>query len=254
MDNFRFRIQLFGVAILVFSFALPGHTAERTKHVVELFTSQGCYSCPPADALLGKIIDEHDDVIALEFHVDYWNSLVYGSAGKWIDPFSNAEYSQRQRAYNTLRMKGRSGVYTPQMVVDGRYAFVGSQRSKAKLAIRKDSTLVLDVTATVSESGVLEVNVDGDYSQIADIWLVTFDRKHVTDVKTGENHGKTMVNFNVVRDLKFIGKWQGTQTKVSAAAIVPDENHGCAVIVQQYDERKKRISGEIIGAARCELS
>ena len=254
MKKFRPHYQFFGALILVFCLVMPGHAGERAKHVVELFTSQGCYSCPPADALLGKIIDEHDNIIALEFHVDYWNSLVYGNAGKWADPFSKAEYSQRQRAYNTLRMKGRPGVYTPQMVVDGRYAFVGSQRDKAKLAIRKESTLVLDVTATVSESGILEVDVDGDYSKNADIWLVTYDRKHVTEVPTGENHGKTMVNYNVVRDLKSIGKWQGTRTKVSANAVVPDDNRGCAVIVQQYDERKNRISGAIVGAAQCELS
>ena len=80
--------------------------------MVELFTSQGCYSCPPADEHLVELIENNPDLVALEFHVDYWDDLNYGAAGTWKDPFSNAAYTQRQRQYNSYPLEGRKGVYT----------------------------------------------------------------------------------------------------------------------------------------------
>ena len=91
--------------------------AEEVPTVVELFTSQGCYSCPPAEAFLGELA-KRSDVVALEFHVDYWDDLVYGSAGQWKDPFSDPAYTRRQQVYARGIPGGR--VYTPQIVVDGR--------------------------------------------------------------------------------------------------------------------------------------
>ena len=85
--------------------------------VVELFTSQGCYSCPPAEKFLGDL-SEQKSVIALEFHVDYWDDLVHGGDGKWKDPLSKPAYTQRQRIYNQ-RIRGTGNVYTPLMVIDG---------------------------------------------------------------------------------------------------------------------------------------
>lgn len=228
---------------------------EKAKHVIELFTSQGCYSCPPADKLLGEIASDYADVVALEFHVDYWDNLVYGSAGKWQDPFSSAEYSARQRAYTSLPVKGREGVYTPQMIVDGRYAFVGSQQATAKKQLRKRSAMILDVSARLSESGEVQIDVDGDHAGSADIWLVTYDLKHVTDVPSGENKGKRMANFNVVRNLESVGRWSGSALSLGAnAEAALGDNQHCAVIVQKYDHRMKRIAGPIIGAAKCSIS
>ena len=90
--------------------AVAGEPVATSPVVMELFTSQGCYSCPPAEALLGKLIAENPELIALEFHVDYWDDLVYGSHGQWKDPFSSRDNSLRQHAYNQQRIDGRRGV------------------------------------------------------------------------------------------------------------------------------------------------
>ena len=110
------------VALLALS-CIAARADEPT--VVELFTSQSCYSCPPAEAFLGELV-EREDLVALEFHVDYWDDLVYGSSGQWKDIFSDAAYTERQRVY-AGRIPG-SQVYTPQVVVDGVAQTVGSRR------------------------------------------------------------------------------------------------------------------------------
>ena len=120
-------LDLFGGGSPAIASEQPGGTPA----VIELFTSQGCYSCPPAEALLGDLIEANDpdNLVALEFHVDYWDSLVYGSHGSHKDPFSSADNTLRQRLYNhDGDLRGQRGVYTPQMVVNGRYAAVGSKR------------------------------------------------------------------------------------------------------------------------------
>jgi len=110
--------------------------AGNSGQLVELFTSQGCYSCPPADELLGELIEEQPDLVALEFHVDYWDDLHYGAAGVWKDPFSDAEYTLRQRRYNATDLVGKQGVYTPQMIVNGRAAQISCLlRSKASVRV-----------------------------------------------------------------------------------------------------------------------
>ncbi|MDE0309835.1 MAG: DUF1223 domain-containing protein [Acidiferrobacterales bacterium] len=243
-----------GMAVTTMLTATSLEADSKVKHVFELFTSQSCYSCPPAEKLLGEIIDENDEILGLEFHVDYWDNLVYGSAGKWRDPYSSAEYSKRQRDYNRLRLKGRKGVYTPQMIVNGRHAFVGSKISKANQHIKRESDLVLDLDAVVSESGDLVVSVKGEHDTRANVWLVIYEMKHVTEVPSGENKGKTLENFNVVRDLKSIGKWRGMPVEYETEVGVLDENQHCAVIVQQYDSFLRSVSGPIIGAAICKVA
>lgn len=240
-----------GIATLAMISAMHVSADAKVKHVFELFTSQGCYSCPPAEKLLGEVIDRNDDILGLEFHVDYWDNLVYGSAGKWRDPFSSAAYSKRQRDYNRLRLEGRTGVYTPQMIVDGRHAFVGSKASTARKHIGRESDLVLDLTADLSNSGHLTINVNGDYDSHADVWLVIYGEKQVTEVKSGENMGKTLSNFNVVREFRPIGKWQGLPLEIEANVGSMDENQNCAVIVQRYDGTRRNVSGPIVGAAVC---
>ena len=242
-------ITLFALVVAVSSTAFAQGEIRR---VVELFTSQGCYSCPPADALLSKIAEDSKHVLTLEFHVDYWDTLVYGSAGQWQDPFSAAAYSKRQRDYSKLDLKGRTGVYTPQMVVDGSYAFVGSRKSKAKQQLRQESMFEIDMSVKLTDDGELIVEVVGDGKSGARIWLVRFDRKHTTPIAAGENKGKTLENTNVVRQFESIGKWQG-QAQVITAKIEPlTENQGCAVLVQDFDDSKMVVAGPILGAAVCE--
>jgi len=143
--------------------------------VVELFTSQGCYSCPPADDHLAEIIQSQPDIVALEYHVDYWDDLHYGAAGVWKDPFSDPAYSQRQRRYNQIELQGRRGVYTPQMIVNGHTAQVGSKRRQVKKALKNvppANGLYAKLTA-----GVLSLQIDSIGADSAAIWLAIFDRK-----------------------------------------------------------------------------
>lgn len=250
-----FRTRIFGIftaVLVVFAYPPASHADSETKHVFELFTSQSCYSCPPAESLLTRIVEENEEVLALEFHVDYWDTLVYGSAGQWKDPYSSPEYSQRQRNYNRMRLAGRTGVYTPQMVVNGSYAFVGSRSLQAQNLISKASELQLQASAKVSEDGQLTIKVDGDHSAKADVWLVTFDRHHVTEIPSGENMGKTLTNSNVVRDFRSIGQWQGEPLVIESELEPLSDNQGCAIIIQQYNAFQARITGPILGAAKCE--
>jgi len=212
--------------------------------LVELFTSQGCYSCPPADEHLAELIEKNPDVVALEFHVDYWDDLNYGAAGTWKDPFSTAAYSQRQRQYNSYPLKGRKGVYTPQMVVNGTTAQVGSKRSAVRKAL-KVGVPPLELTAIQKQQSI-EVNISGDYSAKALVWLAVFDKEQVTQVTHGENHGKTMRNHHVVRELTPIADWRsgGGTTSVEVPALT-NANTGCAIFVQD------RKNGKILGATYC---
>lgn len=212
--------------------------------LVELFTSQGCYSCPPADEHLADLIENNPAIVALEFHVDYWDDLNYGAAGTWKDPFSTAAFSKRQRQYNTYPLKGNRGVYTPQMVVNGTTAQVGSKRSAVRKAL-KVGVPPLELTAKKNSQKV-EVNISGEYEAKALVWLAVFDREQVTEVIRGENHGKTMRNHHVVRELTPIADWRsgGGSTSVDVPALL-QSNTGCAVFVQDRD------NGKILGASYC---
>ncbi len=219
---------------------------EARPVVVELFTSQGCYSCPPADELLGELIRERADVVALEFHVDYWNDLVWGSAGNWEDPFSSAEYTARQRAYAAAALKGRRGVYTPQMVIGGVFAAVGSHAGTVRRGIRHLQREAAPLTVDARRDGeALEITVAGNARAGASVWLARYDLEHTTEVRAGENNGKTMTNFNVVRSLQEVGAWRNEPLRLRVDNLALADNQGCAVFVQH------RRLGEILGAGTC---
>lgn len=132
-------LKIFALVVLAGPFAsgasltIAGEPAKRPT-VIELFTSQSCYSCPPAEAYLGELA-EKDNIIALEFHVDYWNDLVHGGDGRWRDVHSSAAYTERQRAYAARLPRGQ--VYTPQMVIDGQSFAVGSRRQNVSERMRQ---------------------------------------------------------------------------------------------------------------------
>ncbi len=212
--------------------------------MVELFTSQGCYSCPPADEHLAELIDKNPEVVALEFHVDYWDDLNYGAAGVWKDPFSDAAYTKRQRQYNQQELKGKRGVYTPQMVVNGVTAQVGTRRSAVKKALNVlPPPLALSAQA---EGSTVTVSISGNHEAKALVWLAVFDIKQSTEVLRGENHGKQMINHHVVRELTPIADWRngGGTTSVEVAAL-ENSNVGCAIFVQERDV------GRILAADYC---
>ena len=231
--------------------ASPTEQARETPVVVELFTSQGCYSCPPAEAMLSELA-RRDGIVALEHHVEYWDSLVYGSAGRWKDVFSSSNATERQRVYAQV-VPGRGHSYTPQMVIDGRFEAVGGRDSEVGRAIAKAGGTDqprLAVTARGAGAEGLQVRVaaaavPGDAA--AGVWLVRYLREHVTEVTRGENKGKTLTGRNIVREMTRIGDWHGGELVIDLENARPDAEHGCAVIVQPDGQ------GPILGAAYCAL-
>jgi hypothetical protein len=192
---------IFAVALLPKS---PAPTPARKAVVVELFTSEGCSSCPPADALLIKLREQHSDdgveIIPLGFHVDYWNRL------GWRDRFSSAEYSQRQEDYAT-RMK-LDGPYTPQMVVDGDTEFVGNNTGRAHDAIVQAAgrSPGAQLEVTCSSGDKLHVKVSSASTASADILLAITEDNLSSSVKSGENSGHVLRHAAVVRIFRKIGQ------------------------------------------------
>jgi hypothetical protein len=212
--------------------------------VVELFTSQSCYSCPPAEAYLGEIA-RRPNVIALEFHVDYWDELVYGAAGKWKDRFSQPAFTARQRGYNQA-IRGKSAVYTPQMVIAGEIEAVGSDRAAVEAAVVRAAKgrVPLEVAVTLRNDGAA-VTIAGTTSEPAKVWLVRYILSESTRVSAGENKDKTLKNHNVVTGIREIGAWRGGSATIEIPGIALGPNEGCAVIVQS--ERP----GPVLGAGTC---
>lgn len=239
------RLAVFTVAAAVAAAASTASAGGGHRAVVELFTSQSCYSCPPAERFLGELV-ERDDVVALEFHVDYWDSLVYGSAGRWRDVFSSPAHTARQVAYNR-RIRGRGNVYTPQMVIDGRVEAVGTDRDGVRDAIETSGTYgggTVDVRVVLGGDAGARIGLSGDAEPV-DVWLVRFVRKRLTEVRAGENKGKDLVNHNVVTEMRRIGRWEGTPGAIAVPDFSLGEGEGCAVLVQD------RRQGPVIGAALC---
>jgi len=184
-------------------------------HIVELFTSQGCSSCPPADAVLAKLA-QRDDVVALAFHVDYWNYL------GWADPFSSADWTDRQQTYAAV-LDHR--VYTPQLVVDGRVGMVGSNRLAVDAALAAaPRPAQLAATARWQRNHV-ELTVTAPAN--ASVWLAFYDRSITTDVMRGENAGATLGTTNPVRQLRRVA--QPGQT-ITTAIPIPDSCQACNAV------------------------
>ncbi len=242
-----------------------GNAAQRTGNgpaVVELFTSQGCYSCPPAEKLLGQLIENDPDLIALEFHVDYWDSLVYGSHGSHKDPFSDPENTYRQRLYNLANLAGTTGVYTPQTVINGRYASVGSRKSVIEKGIEVLNRPDIEVNITVDPTSAagqtetdLHIELAGEHTQVpgsAHVWIAVFDIEKTTVITTGENHGKTLTSHHVVRKFNQLTPENGIAGLVKADNVLQlshqvdlQEGQGCAVLLQEV------TTGPVYGAAYC---
>ncbi|MCH9049630.1 MAG: DUF1223 domain-containing protein [Proteobacteria bacterium] len=213
--------------------------------VVELFTSQGCSSCPPADALLGELA-QREGVLALSFHVDYWNYI------GWKDPFSSPSMTARQRAY--MPALGQRYVYTPQMVIDGRYQEVGSDETAIKRIVERltgagSRKLGISLVAEGGNRGTVRISAR-PYSGEAAVWLIAYDDKHITKIGRGENAGRTLSYFHVVRGIRRIGTWRGEAEEIplDLTAEMRAGFENCAVIVQEG------VAGPIIGAASIRLA
>jgi len=218
--------------VLIAGFSPAASLAAERPVVVELFTSQGCNSCPPANAFLNEMSKQRRDVLALAFHVTYWDRL------GWKDPFSMEAATRRQDVYG--RRFG-DGSYTPEMVVDGAASMVGSARGEVNSAIenaKRNSRTAAPVSVTKNGEQVsIEV---GAGSGSGNILLIGFDHEHTTAVGRGENSGRTLVEANVVRSIRSVGQWSGTVMRISERF---PEGQDVAVLLEAPD-------GRIIGASR----
>lgn len=201
--------------------------------ILELFTSQGCSSCPPADKVLEYYAENNPNVIALSMHVDYWNYI------GWRDPFSSNEITQRQRNYQLALQ--RRNVYTPQMVIDGKYQGIGSRYNKINPIVGKALTKTKDVPISLSvNNNILEVGIkphSPGQKEDADIVIIGYDRKKHTKITRGENSGESLTNVNVVRYIKNIGKYNGS--KIDLKSDIPDTDD--FVVILQNSGQKEII-------------
>jgi hypothetical protein len=233
------------IALVAFASLLMATVSATggTRSVIELFTSQGCSSCPPADALLAEYADS-EDVLALSFNVDYWDML------GWKDTLASHDNTERQRNYSLARGDGQ--VYTPQMVIDGRTHVVGSNRDAIDAAL-KDSANSLTVPISLSlEGDSLSVEIGAAAATDlphATLWLVMYDRSVTVPIERGENSGKTITYSNVVRKLRPIAMWKGEPMSVDLpkSEIKHAKVGSCAVLLQA--ESEGGLPGPILGAA-----
>lgn len=217
--------------------AWPALATGGQPVVVELFTSQGCSSCPPADALLGEL-SRRPNVIALAYHVDYWDEL------GWKDPFSMPEATQRQRGY--VQRLSRSGAFTPQAVVSGDTSFVGSNRAEMTEAIMADrDALAIRLAKSATN---LSITFAEPWGESMDVYVVTYLDQAVTKIGRGENAHRALREFNIVRSIKRLAKWNGKlQTMTVPLASFPHEATSVAVLLQRPEQ------GAIAGAATLAL-
>ena len=225
--------------------SLSAASALAGPVLLELFTSQGCSSCPPADALLADYVDR-DDVIALSFNVDYWNYL------GWEDTFGQREHTDRQYGYAATR--GDSQVYTPQIVVAGRWHVVGSNRSAIDERIAAAAALPTVDLAIVNTGDGLRVEVgaaEGGIPTTATLWLVMYDDAETVDIGRGENAGRTVTYHHIVLAMHGLAMWRGEAMSIELAAMELDDigADGCVVILQQ---NYGAAPGPVIAAAEYE--
>lgn len=234
-------LSRFVCAIALTIVAASASADGRPVTVVELYTSQGCHSCPPADAYLGKIAGR-EDIVALSFHVDYWDYI------GWKDKFALPGNTKRQRKY--AGHLGMGYIYTPQLVVQGMaHSAHGSEASDLVRDLRGAKRV--DVNMTHVDGGLKVDIADGPFeNETARVLVVAYDDKHETKIDRGENSGKTLAYYNVVRDIARVGRWSG---KAKSFNITEEQlkmagRDGCAVLVQSTK------TGRILGAAKIDLT
>ena len=205
-------------------------TSDTRPVLLELFTSQGCSSCPPADAVLRELAGR-SDVLALGFHVDYWDYL------GWVDPFGSPQFTARQQGYAQRR---GFQVYTPQLVIDGQSAMVGSRRGQAEDEIVSAARRKQAVPAAISRDGRmvrLSLGKTSDAGAIGEVWLVSFDRERATTIRSGENGGKRIVYPNVVRSIRKLADWSNEPLELNEILESDEQGERLALIVQERGGR-----------------
>lgn len=229
------RLLQMTVAACSMSVGLGASSGAVTRPtVLELFTSEGCSSCPPAEVLVNEL-SQRADVLPLSFHVDYWDGL------GWRDVYSLASATERQRRY--ARSLRQSSVYTPQAVIDGSRDVVGSDRSAVNRAVAGGREGIATVVSV--DNGEIQILVGpGAKGSSADVVLLGYLRQATTHIGRGENSGRTLTESNIVRSLQLLGPWAGTPGafRVDVASL-PADVTDVAVLVQSSGQ------GAILGAA-----
>jgi hypothetical protein len=229
MPNVRKRL----LAVGVLTCCVAHVQGQSRPAVVELFTSEGCSSCPPAEAYIGELAQQKD-ALALAFHVDYWDNL------GWKDPFSLKSSTDRQYAYSTVL--GRSSVYTPQVVIDGKDEFVGMDRRHIGGALAAARTGVPLRISVDPEYLVVELSAS-ERAVPSQVLLLPYVRRVTSSIGRGENAGRKLEEFNIVRAIRDLGRWSGDPVSFRAQlSSLPRDATDVAVLVQSTDRH------EVIGA------
>lgn len=230
-------IQKIVVGFIISFWAVQAYAAERAPVLIELFTSQGCSSCPPADALL-KHLSKKPNVVALAFHVDYWDYI------GWKDSFAQSSFSKRQKTY--ARLASRTAVYTPQFMINGQTAIAGSEPRALKKEISKSSQRDQTVQISLrSDGNQVQINLNSKMNQKAfkaDVLAVYFIPEARVAIDRGENSGRVMNYSNIVTKIEKIGQWNGQSVMRKTIFSKPDQN--LAVIVQLVGQ------GKVIAASK----
>src|ERR1700684_3040634 len=230
--------------------AIVRPAAAEPRAVVELFTSQGCSSCPPADKIIGELAKD-PSVIALSMPIDYWDYL------GWKDTLADARFSARQKAYS--RMRGDREVYTPQVVVNGSVHVIGSDRAGIEDAIDDTKRVegVMSVPVSMTLAGK-QINVSvaassrGPAAMHGEIWIGSISKAIPIAIGRGENRGREVTYYNVVRNLLKVGDWNGS----SGSWTVPLENisrEGVDAAVVYVQDGNRERPGPMLGAAYTSL-
>lgn len=218
--------------------------ALKTPVVVEFFTSQSCSSCIPAAKYFRELAGR-EDIVALSWHVDYWNTL-QTRKGNWVDPYSSEHCTKRQRQYN-INLRKRSSVFTPQMVISGAAEAVGSKKEAVGKLINDISAQMepVAISAARAEDGAITFDV-GESENGGNAYLVTFMPEIMTDVTGGENKGQQYYGVNAVKKMQPLGAVRRIGASVTVEP--PADGYSCALIVQEPNQ------GRIITARYCPSS
>jgi len=237
-----FRTGFVVVAGIVAVSAASTSAAAQPEKVIELFTSQGCSSCPPADRLAERLVSEEDNILTMLLPVDYWDYL------GWKDTLASPAHSQRQRAYAARR--GDRSVYTPQMVINGEEHVVGSRERDVRAALARTAPFTASVDLKISDM-VVQATVDGTLpqgSKMATIYFLSIKEEALIDIGRGENAGRQIRYVNVVQHLQPMGMWSGGKEtlRMPKSKLMLKGDVRCAVLVQIEEQDGP---GPIIGAA-----
>ena len=233
--------QIVGAAVgLWLAAAVPLLADDGQKVVVELFTSQGCSSCPPADEFLGQLA-ENPDVIALALHVDYWDYI------GWTDQFGSPQFTARQKAY--ARAGGNNAIYTPQMIVNGVERVEGTNPEKVENDIRlhmgQPQAVSLSLTrdvAMVTIKAAAKVALNGPFT----VQLIRYRPSETVAIRYGENAGKVLKYHNIVTTWQVLGEWAGD---APLAMTIPAVGDDPIVVILQSTSAKANGPGAIVAAA-----